>query len=183
MSRAARNWITLIIIIFVVVLVDQITKNIVINTMRVGETRQPIPALVPYFQITRSENMGAAFGFLPQGGDIFLIIAIVVVSSMIYFYPRIPAQAMLTRIAIGMICGGALGNAFDRVQHGPVVDFIHYQIPGVLSNVSNLADHAIVFGVILIFLDSWRTERAAKKHEESASLQTHDESADSHFSD
>src|SRR5262247_850912 len=113
MSRAARNWITLIVIIVVVLLVDQSTKNIVINTMRVGETRQPILALVPYFQITRSENMGSAFGFLPQAGDVFLVIAVVVVSSMIYFYPRIPAQAILTRIAIGMICGGALGNALD----------------------------------------------------------------------
>lgn len=182
MRQVGRNWLILLFIIAAVLIIDQATKRVVIDTIRVGESRQPIPALVPYFQITYSQNMGAAFGFLPQGGDIFLIIAIVVVSAMIYFYPRIPANARLTQIAIGLICGGALGNALDRLQHGSVVDFIHYQIPGILSNVSNLADHAIVLGVILIFIDSWLAERA-KKHADSPALQPSDESADSRFSD
>jgi len=182
MSRVGRSWLSLIFIIAAVLVVDQGTKWIVMDTMLVGESRQPIPALVPFFQITRSENMGAAFGFLPQGGDVFLVIAVIVVSAMIYFYPRIPAQARLTQIAIGLICGGALGNALDRLEHGLVVDFIHYQIPGVLSNVSNLADHAIVVGVFLIFIDSWLTERA-KKREHPPALQARDESADSRFSD
>jgi signal peptidase II len=150
--------------------------------MLVGESRQPIPALAPFFQITRSENTGAAFGFLPQVGDLFLVIAVVVVSAMIYFYPRIPAQAKLTQFGIGLICGGALGNALDRLEYGLVVDFIHYQIPGIISNVSNLADHAIVLGVMLIFMDSWLTERA-KKRTDSPALQASDESADSRFSD
>lgn len=182
MGRVGRSWLVLILIIAAVLVIDQATKRIVINTMRVGESRQPIPALVPYFQITRSENTGAAFGFLPQGGDVFLIIAVIVVSAMIYFYPRVPAQARLTQAAIGLICGGALGNALDRLEHGPVIDFIHYQIPGVLSNVSNLADHAIVLGVCLIFLDSWLAERA-KKHSGSPGLQNRDETTDSPFSD
>ena len=182
MSRIGRNWLTLLFIIIAVLGVDQITKRIVMDTMLVGESRQPIPALVPFFQITRSENMGAAFGFLPQGGDVFLIIAVVVVSAMIYFYPRIPTQAKLTQIAIGLICGGALGNALDRLEYGSVVDFIHYQIPGILSNVSNLADHAIVLGVFLIFIDSWLVERA-KKRADSSTLKTNDEGADSRFSD
>jgi signal peptidase II len=179
---SGRSWLILLFIIAAVLIVDQVAKRIVMDTMLVGESRQPIPALVPYFQITRSENRGAAFGFLPQGGDVFLIIAVVVVSAMIYFYPRIPANAKLTQIAIGLICGGALGNALDRLEHGLVVDFIHYQIPGVLSNVSNLADHAIVLGVFLIFIDSWLAERA-KKRADSLALQPSDESADSRFSD
>jgi signal peptidase II len=156
-----RKWIVLLTVIAAVILVDQVTKSIVLDTMRVGESQQPIPFLVPYFQITRSENIGAAFGFLPQAGDLFLIIAVVVVIAMFYYYPRVTSGARMTRFAIGLICGGALGNALDRLQHGLVVDFIHYQIPGLISNVSNLADHAIVFGVILIFVDSWRTERHA----------------------
>ena len=43
---------------------------------------------------------------------------------------------------------------------GAVIDFIHYQIPGIISNVSNLADHAIVIGVILIVIQSWRADAA-----------------------
>lgn len=156
-----RNWITLFLTIAAVLIVDQITKNLVIQTLELHETHQPIPFLVPLFQITRSENNGAAFGFLPQAGDFFLIIAVVVVLAMVYYYPRVAPNARLTRFAIGLICGGALGNALDRLQHGVVIDFIHYQIPNLISNVSNLADHAIVFGVILIFIDSWQMERSA----------------------
>ncbi|MBZ0286285.1 MAG: signal peptidase II, partial [Anaerolineae bacterium] len=160
-----RSWIRLFAIIGIVLLIDQVTKRLVVTTMAVGETQQPIPALAPFFQITRSANTGSAFGFLPQAGDIFLIVAIVVVIAMLYYYPRLEAGANLTRIAMGLICGGALGNALNRLEYGHVVDFIHYQIPGFISNVSNPADHAIVLGVILIFIDSWRSDRAHRRVE------------------
>ena len=149
-----RNWIVLFAIIAAVLLVDQFTKRLVVDNLEVYETVELIPPLAPFFQITRTENIGAAFGFLPQAGDLFLVIAVVVVLAMVYFYPRVHTWA--TRVAIGFICGGALGNALDRIQHGLVVDFIHYRIPGVISNVSNLADHAIVLGVLIVLVDSWR---------------------------
>ncbi len=124
------------------------------------ETVRPIPALAPFFQITHSQNTGAAFGFLPQAGDLFLLIAVVVVLAMLYYYPRITGSAWINRIAVGLVVAGALGNAIDRLTFGHVVDFIHYQIPGLISNVSNVADHAIVLGVILLFVVSWRADRA-----------------------
>ena len=163
MDRSVRNWILLFVVIGAVIAVDQLTKYAVINTLEVYEAYEPIPAIGDFFRFTRSENTGAAFGFLPDSGILFLVIAVAVVLAMVYYYPRIPYDATLTRIAIGLICGGALGNALDRVQHGLVVDFIHYSIPGIISNVSNLADHAIVFGVIVMFFDSWRRERAQKR--------------------
>jgi signal peptidase II len=167
-----RRWIVLLALIIVVLVVDQLTKRWVLDHLQVYETIQPIPALVPFFQITYSQNTGAAFGFLPQAADLFLVIALVVVSAMIYFYPRVPVNGHLTRLAIGLICGGALGNALDRLQHGHVVDFIHYRIPGLISNVSNLADHAIVIGVILIFLESWLLDRRKKMAAEQVALET-----------
>ncbi len=157
-----RHYWMLLIVIVGVLVIDQTTKWAVITSLQPYQTLQPVPALVPYFQITYTQNTGSAFGFLPQAGDLFLIIAVVVVIAMIYFYPRVPANSHLTRLAIGLICGGALGNALDRLQHGHVVDFIHYQIPGLVSNVSNLADHAIVLGVILIFVDGWLADRQKK---------------------
>ena len=159
MSSSLRHWLLLLLIVVAVVAADQLSKRAVIDTLRLGESAMPVPALYPYFQITRSENTGAAFGFLQQSGDLFLIVALVVVAVMIYFYPRVPDDGHLTRLGIGLIIGGALGNAADRVLHGAVIDFIHYQLPGVVSNVSNLADHAIVIGVILIFIATWNTDR------------------------
>ena len=160
-----RRWLVLLLMIGFVLVVDQVTKRLVVENLRLYETVEPIPALSPFFQITYSSNTGAAFGFLPQEGDLFLIVAVVVVIAMLYFYPRVPPNSRLMRFAIGLICGGALGNALDRLQYGHVIDFIHYQIPGIISNVSNLADHAIVLGVILIFIESWILDRQEKKAE------------------
>lgn len=163
MSRGIRRWVNLAVITLFIVVIDQASKQIVLNSMELYESVQPIPALETVFQFTRTFNTGAAFGVLNQAGDIFLLIAIIVIGIMLYVYPRVPEYAPLTRFGMGLVCGGAIGNAIDRVRHGHVVDFIHYRIPDVISNVSNLADHAIVLGVILIFIDSWRVERIEKR--------------------
>jgi len=161
-----RRWNILFVTTTVVIIVDQVSKQIVIRSLPLGASINLIPALSPLFQITYSENTGAAFGLLPQAGPLFLLIAVVVVAAMFIFYRRVPEKALLSRIAIGLISGGALGNVINRLQYGAVIDFIHYQIPGIISNISNLADHAIVFGVMLIFLSSWRSERVQLAHQE-----------------
>ena len=165
MSSSLRRWLLLLAIVAVVLLVDQVSKRIVVNNLFVGQTLQPIPQLAPLFQITYSQNRGAAFGFLPQAGDVFLVLAIIIIIGMIIFYPRLPDNAHVSRLAFGLVCGGAIGNALDRLEYGAVIDFIHYTIPGVISNVSNLADHAIVFGVLLLVVESWRTDGQKAKSE------------------
>ena len=161
MSPLLRRWLLLVAIVAVVLLLDQVTKHAVITSLRLGESYRLFPALYPYFQLTRSENTGAAVGFLAQAGDLFLLVSLVVVAIMLVYYPRLPEKARLIRLGMGLVIGGALGNAFDRVNHGAVIDFIHYQLPGVISNVSNLADHAIVSGVLLLVLQSWRADDSA----------------------
>jgi signal peptidase II len=168
MRQTIRRWVVLLVIIMAVIAVDQITKKWIIANLFLGETVQPIPALSSVFQLTYIYNTGSAFGILPQASDFFLVIAVVVVTAMLYFFPRVPEHAWLTRFATALVVGGALGNALDRLQYGLVVDFIHYQIPGIISNVSNLADHAIVGGVILLFIDSWRNERREKRERQNA---------------
>lgn len=165
MSRNARRWLLLLIIAGTIVLIDQALKNEVLAHISFNHSIAPVPALAPFFQITPSMNTGSAFGFLPQAGDIFLLLAAAIIIGLFFFYPRIDDKAWLTRIGIALVVGGALGNAIDRLTHGAVVDFIHYQIPGVISNVSNLADHAIVIGVALILIDSWFIQGDAPKPE------------------
>lgn len=166
MTQNKKQVLLVAVIIFGVLALDQISKQLVIDNIAVGDAHAPIPALADYFQLTHSSNTGAAFGIFENAGDFFMVLAIVVVIAMLYYYPRLPESATITRLATPLVCGGALGNAIDRIHHGHVVDFIHYQIPGVISNVSNIADHALVGGVILILIDSWRLERAEKANQE-----------------
>lgn len=162
-AQTIRRLAMLFTIAAVVLIADQFSKAWVLANLRLGETYEAIPALAPFFRLTRSENTGSAFGFLPQAGSAFLLLALVIVVGMAIFYPRLSDEARLTRIGLALVMGGALGNALDRVQHGAVIDFIHYTIPGLISNVSNLADHAIVIGVILTFIDAWRVDMQRKR--------------------
>ncbi len=175
MSSSNRRWLFLLLVVAVILFLDQTAKYLVIANLQLGESYQLIPPLYPFFEITRSENTGAAFGFIPQAGNLFLIIALVVAAVILYLYPRVPDKARLTRLAMGLVVGGALGNALDRVLHGAVIDFIHYELPGIVSNVSNLADHAIVIGVIIIVIQSWRadSEKAAAEVPEEEPSEPH----------
>ena len=62
MSSKTRNWIFLFVLILSVLAADQISKRLIVDNLRVGETSKPIPALSPFFQLTRSQNTGAALG-------------------------------------------------------------------------------------------------------------------------
>lgn len=152
-----RKWTRLASSLGLAVILDQCAKSWVLSNLILYESIQPIPALAPFFQLTRSSNTGAAFGILPMAGDVFLILALFIIAALLWYLRSLPAESQLAPLAIGLVIGGAVGNIIDRLQHGHVIDFIHYQIPNLISNVSNLADHAIVFGVMLIFAESlWR---------------------------
>ncbi len=157
------HWPLLAVVSTTVYIADQATKRLIVSTLELYET---YPILPPVFQFTRSFNTGSAFGIFSGAGNLFLVIAILVTAFLIYTYPR--AENALSRWATALVIGGAMGNATDRVLYGHVVDFIHYRIPGVISNVSNIADHAIVLGVGLMLWASWQADRAEKREREAA---------------
>lgn len=174
MSSSIRRWLLLISIALGVIVLDQLSKTVILNTLAVYES---VPIFAPYLQFTHSTNEGAAFGIGAGASEVFLVIAILVVIAMLVFYPRIEGRMIMLRLALGLIVGGALGNAIDRLLHGHVIDFIHYQIPGILSNVSNIADHAIVFGVLLVFYDSWFGASAQQARERAEARKLQNEAA------
>lgn len=155
-----RKWIILGAAIGLAILIDQLGKGWVIANLELYQSIQPIPFLAPWFQLTRSMNTGAAFGILPMAGNAFILLALVIISLMLWHFRDTPPTARFVPFAIGMVIGGAAGNVIDRLQYGHVIDFIHYQIPGLISNVSNPADHAIVLGALFIIGESlWRGRR------------------------
>jgi len=158
-----RKMLLLIGIVGIILLIDQFSKGWVLANMQVGQTILVIPAFHPYFQFTFSTNTGAAFGILPMAGDVFMVAAVVISILIFYFYWHTSADALLQQVGLAAILGGAVGNVIDRLQHGYVVDFFHLMIPGVISNISNFADHFIVAGAALLIVDSLRRDLRRKK--------------------
>lgn len=152
------RWALLLIPAVAIFALDQLTKAWVLANLAFGQSITPIPALSGLFAFTLSANTGAAFSILPQMGDLFLIIALVMVVGILVFYRRVPFGHHVERVALGVLLGGVCGNALDRLRFGYVVDFFHITIPSVLSNVSNFADHAIVVGIVTLFVIQWRRD-------------------------
>jgi len=169
-----NRWLMLLIVFALVLAVDQITKAAVIATIAPYDS--VTTPFSPFLRFTYSENTGSAFGFLPQAGDLFLILAFAIVGALLIFYRRVPSQARLQQIAVGLVTGGAIGNAIDRLQHGAVIDWVHLTIPGLISNVSNIADHAIVVGALTLVALSWLSDDAQKRAQKQAKTPENSES-------
>jgi signal peptidase II len=144
----------LLTIALICVLIDQVTKRIVEANIDLYQT---VPFLDPYLNWTRTQNFGASFGLFQNGGLFFIIVAFIVAGVILYYAPRLPVSDKLSRVALGLQLGGAVGNLIDRLRQGYVTDFIHFRIPQIGFDwpVSNFADIFIVSGVILLIIASF----------------------------
>lgn len=122
---------------------DQATKLVVRDDLVLGERRE----LAGPLKLTRVNNEGVAFGAFAGGGAVLLIVVAVVAAALVVHLVR-HAGRPLTWLACGLILGGAIGNAIDRVAFGAVTDFIalpHWP-------AFNVADIAISGGVVLLLV-------------------------------
>ena len=130
----------LIIVVFVVVMLDQITKYMIVRNMTEGMS---IPIIEQVFHLTFVLNPGAAFGMLEHNREFFIIMAIAVLMFVVYMRKKILEEPLTVQIGIALFVGGALGNLIDRMKTGLVVDFFDFRIWPVF----NIADIAICLGV------------------------------------
>jgi signal peptidase II len=133
---------------------DIITKRLVEANIPLYES---VPVFPPYFSWTHIQNTGAAFSLFQNGGLFFIIVAVVVSSLIIFYAPRLPREDWISRVALGLQLGGAIGNLIDRLRQGYVTDFAHFQIPQIGFDwpVFNVADSCVVIGVILLIAASF----------------------------
>ncbi len=154
----------LFVIAAVVIIADQITKDLIRTNLAPLESFAPVPALGGFFTLINTHNTGAAFGMFKQAGGIFTVIAIIVVGAIVYYYPRIPEGQIGIRVALGLQLGGAIGNLIDRLLFGTVTDFIFFHWYDTLhAPIFNLADLAITCGVVVLALLMWRDGREEHK--------------------
>ncbi|MBQ8496204.1 MAG: signal peptidase II [Clostridia bacterium] len=142
-----------IIIIAVSVILDQVTKTIVMNTMELYES---IPVIENVFSFTYIHNYGAAWGMFSDQRWVFILltsIALIIMPILLYKYRKVH---FLFSLSLSLIIGGAIGNMIDRIGLGYVVDFL--QATFIDFPVFNVADICVVCGAIMmliyiIFLD------------------------------
>lgn len=149
----------------VILVLDQASKWWVLEVLNLPFLRQV--ELLPVLSLTMVWNQGVTFGLLSGFGDwgylVLTGVSLVVVAALGVWLRR--AESRMVAIAIGAIVGGAIGNVIDRLRFGAVVDFIHAHVDtrwGEFSwYVFNVADAAIVCGVVALIIDSQWPRRAA----------------------
>src|SRR6202035_4932847 len=142
-------------IAFVVVILDRWTKHLVAQRIPLYRHIQIIPG---FFSLTHTENTGAAFSLFANSTGpwktglliAFSVIALVVVSILLW---KNHHAHMVSGIGLSLIMGGALGNLWDRVLRGRVVDFLLLYVKRYQWPVFNLADSAIVVGAGLLVVE------------------------------
>ena len=119
--------------------------------------------LAPFADFVVVWNRGVSYGLLQQDGALgrWLLVALSVGASIALGFWMRRAGTRLLALSLGLIIGGAVGNAIDRIQYGYVVDFIDFSGTGVFPWVFNIADSAITVGVVLLIIDSVMSERKA----------------------
>ncbi|OGX17488.1 MAG: signal peptidase II [Omnitrophica WOR_2 bacterium RBG_13_44_8b] len=132
----------ILIIIFVILSLDQLTKLLVTKSLLYN---QSIPLIKGIFHLTLIHNRGAAFGILKNQLPLFIITSIFAV-ILIYLNLKDKNKGKLYTVALSFILAGALGNLIDRLFLGYVIDFLDFRIWPVF----NVADSAITIGVILM---------------------------------
>src|SRR6476646_4589244 len=148
-----------------VVCVDRITKMTVASKLGLHESISVIPG---FFRITHVENRGAAFGLFADSPSqwkiavlvLFSIIALAIVIALLW---RNSQSMSTTSIALSLILGGALGNLWDRLLSGRVVDFLLFYIRQYQWPAFNVADSAIVVGAGLLVLEILFAKSPAKE--------------------
>jgi len=141
------------VLLLVVLILDRVTKIIAIDVLTDGGPIAFIPSFMDFVLVY---NTGAAFGLFEGGGAVFVIVAIISVLVILAYLFRAKQLRALVVVALGLIAGGALGNAYDRATSGAVPDF--FRTLFIDFPVFNVADIALTvgeFGLLIIVAIYW----------------------------
>ena len=135
-----------------IVLIDQISKIFIHQSMDLYQSVTIIPSLLDFTYI---RNEGIAFGINFEGSRIFFIVfPIIITFYLISLLRDKEFQSTSSQISLLLIIGGAIGNITDRIFRGYVVDFIDFHINGVHWYVFNIADSSVTIGLLFLLYSS-----------------------------
>ncbi|MCX8640624.1 signal peptidase II [Gilliamella sp. B3172] len=142
-------WLLLAIVVFII---DIASKFYILDRFELFETVN----LLPFFSITYVRNIGAAFSIFEGQRVMLAAIALVISAVIVYMLYRNNRSQKLENLSLSMILGGALGNLFDRLYHGFVVDFLDVNFGNWHYPTFNIADCAICVGIGLFIISSYK---------------------------
>jgi len=158
-ERAIAAWIA---VSLALALADQIVKHVALELLRPGEVWR----ITGFFNVVLVFNRGAAFSFLADaaGWQRELLAAIAVIASVVIvaLIVRSPFERLFCA-GLALILGGALGNLWDRIALGYVVDFLDFHAFGWHWPAFNLADSAISIGAVLLIADGFRAGKPKRR--------------------
>jgi signal peptidase II len=151
-----RKYVILAVLTTFIIVLDQLTKYMVVDRFRYGES---VPMIPGFFSLTYIRNTGAAFGLLAHSNPafripFFVVVPLVALIAIAFIFRKIPDRDLKLSSALSLVIGGAIGNLIDRVMLSYVVDFLdfhwryEYHFPAF-----NVADMAICVGVGILMLD------------------------------
>ena len=156
-KERAGSWLRWLSLSAAIVAADLATKAWVSSAFRYGEVRE----VTPFFNLVLVHNKGAAFSFLADAGGwqrwFFAAVALAI-SVVLVVMLRKQHRNRLLALALALVLGGALGNLWDRVTLGHVVDFVQLHAGGYAWPAFNVADSAITVGVVLLLWDGLRPQ-------------------------
>ncbi len=150
-------WLSLLVLV-----ADQYTKSLILENIGLYQAIQ----ILPFFNLTHVYNYGAAFSFLHDAGGwqrwFLTVIAFLVSGLVLWWLKQTSKEQIILPVAFSLIIGGAIGNAYDRLVHGYVIDFLVLYYQNWYWPAFNVADSAICLGAVLLIVDMFKNKE--EKH-------------------
>ena len=131
------------LIALLVFILDRVTKIVAVSNMSYGQSIHILPNI---FHFTFVLNNGTAFGLFKGANSALAVLSVLVITLIIFYVLKNKVSTFASSLALGLILGGAIGNLFDRIRFGYVIDFIDFRIWPVF----NIADSAITIGTCFL---------------------------------
>ncbi len=160
MSSQVKSMLKWLSLSAMIIVIDLFTKHLVQQSFQYGEHL----VVTSFFDVVRYHNEGAAFSFLAAAGGwqkyFFTGVALVASIVIIYLLQKTTSTKNTSQklfcFGLALILGGALGNLYDRITLGYVVDFLYFHYQAFYWPAFNVADSAICTGVAILLLDSFK---------------------------
>jgi signal peptidase II len=149
---------------FAIVVLDQVSKALVLRFMGYAEERVVIPG---FFKFVHWQNTGAAWSLFRGNNHLLAVVALAALLILFLTRHHFDSRTLAGQIAFGLVIGGITGNLVDRIARQHVIDFLYFYVRQSGGRelgfpAFNVADSAICTGVGLVFLITLRNDRAAR---------------------